>query len=194
MLSTIGFGKCTFPTTTLRLSAFAVSDNTVFVDKAFPVLQKIWIPTSLHDKYDGGFFNQVFDIPDGTILRLQASKTYRGLVSSEAAIHIRVRSDAATLSVALITPVDRRNDLDQVSAFMGRGDILSSDELLEMGVELSKSFVNRFLCIDEINECFIVTEIEPELNRPPAIVGVIVPENGANPIHITRKRRNIRVG
>lgn len=167
----IGFGKANYPRQGMTIAVFGVAAPFVrtLATKSLGMPVRSKTPCGGHDN-DGMICYGNASVPDGTILLLQARQTVTGRVMADAGVFIRVREQGAFLSVQCIMPRCPQNTIGNfVSVFEGRGDILSAKQVRELGIDLPNSYVRTYMNVDEIEECFSIEELSPQMSAPPVM-------------------------
>ncbi len=193
----LGFGKMTLRTQTMSIAALRVRPPFVR-DSAVTTSRRqggtmVTTPVSRFPVIHGNMYSDRCAIPDGTILMFQ-SQWRRGSVSTkDGCVLLRLRPGAATLNIKARLPHGPESLLGDVyQVFMGNADILSPEEAQVMKIDVPARFIQTYFNLEEVEECFIIDELNPERERKPDIAlvstsqGLVVKEV---PAPATRRMR-----
>lgn len=178
----LSFGKCSFRNTSGSwLSAVVTYPfKRVGVSQCFKVKGTTVFPASTAPQINGKMFQSSFDLPDGTILLLQANHRAKGANLRDGAIFIRVREKGPRLLVlAKMVPAMESTLGENMSMFEGCGDILSYEEVVSLGYAPPYSYERNYCNAQEIKECFEVvgfsqgTAPKPELRAVESAKGEV---------------------
>lgn len=143
-----------------------------------------------------GFARCQVRYPNGTIILVQMTRKRSGSVVADGALFLRLRAGAALISVRAKLPISIDNIIgENILVFQAYADILSEEELDFVGIEPERSYVRRYMELDEVSECFSVTEVSPQREAPPRIQevygsqGVVQVEAASEPMRRLRIRR-----
>ena len=169
-------GSQTFSTSSCKVSAFAMKcDGTAgrqFPNKVLPRVQSdTRIPAHAQGFADNGmWYRNVYQHVDGTILLLQVAESYRGRIHANAAVFVRLRSDAPAIVVNVkLQPNAKAHYTDKVPVFTGRGDILKPDKLKAAGIVLRPTYIYNYFDEEEWDELIEVVTIAPGTPEPETI-------------------------
>jgi hypothetical protein len=145
-------------------------------------------PVSRIPQVHGSMYQDYVTHQNGTIVMLQASWTRGGVRIRDGAVLLRLRREAALLNVTAMLPHSLESQIgDRMSVFEGRADLLSPDEAAMYKVGIPRRFVDNFFDLEEVEECFIVTQVSaaiadrPEVSLVATAEGVVVREVQAAP-------------
>lgn len=193
----ISYGKATFSSQSVKLANFVYPPGQAreVVSSQYKDKASVYVPVSAYADYDGSFNLSSYDVPEGAILCVQAIRTFNGTLAAEAAVFLRVRSQGPLLSIALKLPPHARSIVQGniVSAFQGRADIVSAEEAVGYGAIIPDWYVRKYTNTEEIEECFDITEIDPEISASPQVVRVVESTDEGPAIMLTRRRRRVRI-
>lgn len=112
----------------------------------------------------------------GTVILLQASWKRKGAPIRDASLFMRLRMGAPLYNVRAYLPRDHENILgEDFVVFSGYADILAADELEQIGIEVGRSYVSKFMETEEVEECFNVTQLQTETVGRPQLTAIITP-------------------
>src|SRR5574337_27408 len=153
----VSFGKTTYRNTSGSWLAAVVTHP--FLRKgcsqAFKKKGTIVFPASTAPQINGNMYQDSFDLPDGTILLLQANHRAKGANLRDGALFIRVREKGPRLLVlAKMVPAADSTLGENISMFEGCGDILSYEEIVSLGFAPPYSYERTYCNAQEIKECF----------------------------------------
>lgn len=193
---TCGFGKVTLKTNSATLAAFKVEPtfDRVLASKALTkVGQTIRVPVSDKPQFDGWLYQDSINVPDGTILAVQLQVRSNASPIRDGAVFILARHDAPMLLITAHLPTAPGASLQAAThtAFSGRGDILSIDDLSTYDIVPGINYCRAFGQEDEISECFSIEEIATGKEKP--VLERVVNSKGDvvvfNTTHATRRIR-----
>lgn len=174
---TVGFGKASFAHSGVSLAAFAVEPPYVrkLISKAYKLAQgtRTTEYPSTSSKTNGALYAQSVDIPEGAILQIQASRTYRGAKAADGVIFVRTRYSGPMRQIMLRVPIAPGSFLgNNFVALSGRFDVLDLADLNKLGITPHSGMVNGFMNQDEVDELFYINTLAQELSPAPEIVMV----------------------
>ena len=190
----IGYGKINFPRKSMSLSGFVVEDGfkRVLVSKRYAKVGRTNVqPVSNTPDLDGYLYTDNVNVPDGTIICIQASSRVRGMSVADGAIFIRVREAGAGLLIRAKLPAGGLSTVHCV--FSGHGDILAFDELAAEAITVPDNFAKGFMAVDEIDELFTVTEIVPARVAPPRLEVHISDSGKEVKLNVIKPARRMRI-
>lgn len=125
----------------------------------------------------GVVINTRVEHENGTILLLQTAWRRNGAPIREGALFVRLRAGAPLYRILGKVPTGRENVFgDRFTMFSGYADILNVDELKVAGIEVNRSYPDRFMQMDELEECYEISQIAPETQARPTLSSVATPE------------------
>ena len=192
----IGFGKANLRTTMASYASFIVSPE--FLREGTMNKGKRIGGWSAHNvgvtEHNGALYNVTMDVPENSILLVQASERRMGASVRDGAVFIELQPHGHLVSVDARVPQGNDNVYGSShTLFRGNGYILGEEELLERGVEPTPSFVSRFMQGDEIDECFNVMTLMEGLRERPKAEEVVSPEGIVRRVLPQAPRRRLRV-
>lgn len=172
---TLGFGSANFPLTYAGLTCQRVQppfrresgvttgkssgfgSGTEYLVGAVQERGRVWVRDVAHEQ--------------GTILLLQAAWRRSGAPVRDGAIFLRLREHAARWSIKYKLPRDRENVLGgETIAFEGNADILTYEEMAGFGLEVPRTYRDKFLSEEEVDECFVIRQLEEARAARPGLV------------------------
>lgn len=112
----------------------------------------------------------------GSVLLLQVSWKRNGAPIRDAALFVRLRIGAPLYSIQAFVPRDRENTCgDRFTVFSGHGDLMNAEELMLLGIEVPRSWRGKFTDIQEVEECFVISELMPEVKARPQLEAISTP-------------------
>lgn len=182
---TVGFGKASFSTSGVSLAVFDVSPpyTRKLLGKAYPIVKgtKTQEYPATTFKGSGAMYSQQVEVPDGAIIQVQASRTYRGAKIADAVLFFRTRADAATRHCSVKVPPATDSLLSsRFAALVGRYDPVSLSDLHALGVVPHAGLVRGFMDPEEIEELFEVVDMGGEAAPAPEVV--VVPDASGNAV------------
>lgn len=113
---------------------------------------------------------------NGTILLLTASWKRGGASIRDGAIFLKLRHGAAHYNIVAKVPVGQESlSGDTFIMFSGCADILNINDLKVLGIEASRSYIGRFMDMEELGECFSITQIAREVIPRPTLSAISTP-------------------
>lgn len=197
---TVGFGKVSFATSGVSLSAFVVGPPYVrkLISKEHPLqhgTRTAEYPAT-GSRTNGALYGQNVCIPEGAIIQVQASRTYRGAKIADGALFFRTRDSAAFRQCAVRVPPAQGSNLgDSFVVFSGRFDVLSLEELNKLGIIPHAGMIKGFMNQEEIDELFTLVDVAPEATPAPEIITVTDTEGNETAVFtapVPKRRVRIR--
>jgi len=193
----IGYGKENFSQLSVSLMSFVVTAPWVrtLAGRAFQKQGSTQAyPASAHPDINGMLYQDTIEMPEGTLLLIQASHRYRGASTRDGAFFFQLRANGPMTIVKADLPADR--DALNTGKFLmlqGRGDILTCAEAEEAhGLVLPRNFENQFFDEEEVNESFTFSITEQGTPRPKT-EKVELADGTVASVAVTRGRRRMRV-
>lgn len=175
----IAFGRANFSNTLVKYASMKVSAPFQRVT-ASSSGRKVGSTTEIRPgryELNGAIIINSVEHEPGTVLSIQASWFRSGVATRDAAIFLRLRPQAAEWLIRAKVPTTYDNVCgDSFVMFQGPADIMTADELRLLGIIPSKNFVDRFMSLEEVDECFVITRLRDEVVSRPAIQAVFTPE------------------
>lgn len=167
----IGYGKAVFPDASATLATFAVEPPWVrqFPNTKFEAVGKAQpFGVTEFPQISGNLMLASLTIPDRSVLCLQLSQRANGLPVRDGAVWLSVREKGPSITVAGNLPVHHESLLGpRFLMFQGRADVLSSDDVHDAGYEPLRAWVDAYMYEEEVEECFEVVELGPEIESKP---------------------------
>lgn len=124
----------------------------------------------------GFLVSQRSEHENGTILLVQVGWTRRGSPLREGALFFRLRAGAPQYRILAKLPTDAENRYgDRFAAFTGYADILNESDLVVAGLQVNRSYTDRFMSEEELEECFEISVLTPETTPRPSLAAVSTP-------------------
>lgn len=191
----VGFGKETFSTKSISLSAFDVRDGferTLLSKKHKRRGAPQRFAASAYPDVSGYLYLDSVECPEGTIVCLQSTTRSKAVSMCDAAIFLRVRSEAPLHIIKAALPYDAAAlQTGDFLVFQGRADIVPIGELEAYGIQVPKHFLNSFTNEDEIEEAFTIQELAPAL-APAKKAEVVKTTDGDTVVVSGRALRRVR--
>ena len=196
----IGYGKVNFDNSSASLACFHVEPEFVRTlpskpDSGMTQRGKVQMfPVTDYPEINGKLFTDTLNAPDGKILLLQSNHRLQGTPLKDGALFIRTRTEGAMYTVTAAIPSYRGCLVgDSFLVFQGRGDFLTVDELEDEGFVFTKSWKEAFLDTAEIERCFEIRELAPEIRDRPKVESVTNLSGETVAVTAARPARRIRV-
>jgi len=198
-ICTISYGRANYSTSSTSFACLKVAAP--FVRSSGATSGKLvngtksWQLAGPNQSY-GGFSHSRVEHHAGTVLLFQGTRMSGGFPVSEGAIFLRLRDSGPLYEVYGRLPTSPQNVIgDEVTLGILRADMLTLDDLKLLGIEVPRTFRQRFLQGDEIAEMLSVSELQSETKPRPQMVavatasGIQVQEVAAAPSRRLRFRR-----
>ena len=198
MRVTLGFGKANLTNALATYASMKVTEPFVRVT-AIGSGRKVTggdtrTPLGNHEAY-GAIITSSVEHDAGTIIMVSASHKRGASLIREGALFFRLRHGAPLLQVDAMLPLDQVNRIgDRFTIFSGYADLMTVAELKLLGVEVPRSWINRFMAPDELAECFVVTVLRPETIPRPQLTAVATADGIEMREVAQEPRRRLRLG
>ena len=108
----------------------------------------------------GGFVtNKYIEIPDGRIVKIVNNMKRNGRDYLNAALLVLVHKKAGLLDINGVLPTASNSALGTtIPLFFGNGLVLSDEDVVNLGYDINRMFVNKFRNKEEIDEGFDIIE------------------------------------
>ncbi len=194
---TTGYGKVTFATASASVTNFVLTEGFVRTLSS-KILGKNSvtrrIPATEYPDINGWLYADELKAPEGTILLLQMRRSYRGRAIADGAIIVRTREDGDTLLISSLLPSSTESLVSNNThtVFMGRGDMLTPEEVKTYGVHILPRYIACNFDEEEISECFQVQVIKKGVDAP--VYEKAVSRTGEQVVFsVPQVRRRIRI-
>lgn len=197
-LVTVGYGKTNFDTASATLTAFHVEGEFVRT-LASKKLDKhgttIHIPTSVSPDITGFLHQDSVFAPDGTVLCVTVSGKFKGAPMRDGAVFIHTRKEGPSLLISSILPSSMHSTLqsNRHTLFSGRGDILTVEELKELGIIPNKNWVAAYMNPEEVEECFAITVLAEAVAEKPRVERHVSSSGEEVSLVLRRQKRRMRL-
>lgn len=193
----IGYGKATFPDASATLTTFTVETPWVrqFPNAKYESVGKAQaFGVTEFPQISGNLMLASMSIPDRSVLCLQLSQKAKGLPLRDGAVWLSVREKGPSITIAGNLPIHHESLLGpRFLMFQGRADILSADEVEDAGYEPLRAWIDAFMFEEEVEECFMVSELGPEIESRPRTEVVTSLSGEKVKIQGVASRRRIRI-
>ena len=113
---------------------------------------------------------------NGTVMLLQSSWRRGGSLLREGGLFLRLRLGAPLYEIHAKIPRGYDNVAgESFLMFSGYADIVNPDELKLIGIEVNRSFINRFMDNDELEECYRIVQLTQGTQERPTITAIATP-------------------
>jgi hypothetical protein len=127
-------------------------------------------------EHHGGFISGRIKHDNGSILMITARWMRGGSPIRDGAMFLRLRHGATLWSIAGRVPTDQENVCgDNIAMFSGTADVLCEEELKFFGLDVPRSWLEKFMDEDELAECFRIVQVAPERIPRPSLQAVSTP-------------------
>lgn len=194
----IGYGKANLSATLATYVAWKVKAP---FDKESAAMSGHRITGSYHaepvgtNDHRGALISQRVKHFDGTVILLQASWKRGGSPIRDGALFLRLRTGAASYRIRAKVPQDATTVCGPLfTVFEGHADILTEAELTVLNLKVPRNYTDRFMQLDEIDECFTIEEFAPAQVERPQLTAVATSE-GVKMVELAAApSRRLRVG
>lgn len=125
---------------------------------------------------NGQLVNAEVEHDNGSIILLQSAWMAGARVLKNGALFLRLRAGAPLWEVIASVPTNAGNICgDSFSMFSGHADIMTLDELRLCNIDIHRSYVERNMDLEEVNECFRLVQHMRETVPRPAISAIATP-------------------
>lgn len=173
----IGYGKANFDTSSVVLATFVVAPEfyRAFPSTKMPQRGRFQrFPVTQYEDVGGVLMLNTLGAENGAVLLMQSQHRFRGASSKDGAVFIQIRDTGPNYTVTAKLPTNRESLVgESFVMFQGRGDLLSLEELAELNIVPTKSWVDGFLNPEEVEQCFDIRELQPELSVKPRFEKVL---------------------
>ena len=163
-LVTLGYGRETFASVSASVAAYSILPAFVrqHPGKSFTRQGKMQVfNASNYPEINGKFFLDSLIVPTNTVLLLQSSHTNKSVCLRNGAVFIQVRPTAPLWAIHASLPPAIGASMESFSAFQGKGDILTLEDLDVLEIAPPKNWVNNYMDEEEVAECFTFMQIAP---------------------------------
>ncbi len=194
------YGSQSFQSTSAKIHLFAMMCNggydRVFLSKAGKIVGR-YTKICASDKdieTNGCWFSSCMEVKEGTVVAVSSSVSRLGRVYAEGVLLVSLRKEAPliTIDVKVFSP-NKVARFKKINAFIGRGDILETQELLDFNINYPKGMLSRFFDAEEIDELYTIRNLQEGVPRPEMVL-VPTGEGKTKNIRMPKgKRRIIRI-
>lgn len=187
------YGSQTFSTTSAKVAIFCLLPGNKaksFPDKVMTQARKSSFPASTDGHRLHGFWTTaIYHHVEGMMLMVQVLNSVRGAQRNNASMLLSLRETGPTLMVQANISPHRDAALSKVTAFIGKADIMSPAEAMELGYVLDRNYIDTFFHQDEIEEVFDIQELSPATTDKPEIMEVSEPTGEKRKVLVSPKRK-----
>jgi hypothetical protein len=175
----LGYGSCNFSNTAAKVAVMKVE----------PPFKRSLAATSgaargSSTRHNAGtldlhgfLVNQRSEHENGTILLVQVGWTRNGSPIREGALFLRLRAGAPQYRVMAKLPTNAENRYgDRFMAFTGFADIMNSADLVVSGLQVNRTYTDRYMSEEEMDECLEISQLSAETMPRPSLSAVATPE------------------
>ena len=168
---TIATGNQSFRHSSGKIAAFVMKGNDTFDRELHSkVLKEINHGTVIYAHKEniqefGRYFQKGYEAQENKVLCFQASTTKHGGNWSDGMLFVMMSSDAPLISIDFYPIADRLSGNQKIQIFMGRGYMISRDELKDYGIDLGGRY-KQFFRKEELEELFVVEELSKGTPKP----------------------------
>ena len=170
------YGGQTFSSTSAKISTFALlpgDRKRTFPSRVMTENRRDMHAASIDGhKLHGYWYTARYEHVEGMLLMIQVMNTVLGARRNNASMLISLRESAESLLVQAHISPHRDAVFNTISAFVGRGDILSPAEAIELGYVLDTGYINTFFDMEEIEEVFDVSVLAAGTADRPEVIEV----------------------
>lgn len=126
---------------------------------------------------NGGFSIERVGHENGTIILAQVSWKRNGAPLRDGSLFMRLRAGAPLWRVSGKVPTGQDNMYgDRFVMFSGYADILNADDLAVAGIEVNRMYISKFMSMDELEECFELSQVSAATQNRPTATAIATPE------------------
>ena len=196
-----GGGKLAYPFRSYMITNFAVTDTKEFarvlLTKANNCTRTqgnrpVFLAADTLYTDRGGIFISDIDVVEGTIIVIQMSMSRAGTRVADSSIFLRVRQNGSLINCLpkLVIPAGVNSSVGGMSAFLGRADVLSLEEISRIA---PRNYVNTYCDQAEFEECWEVSVVSDQVAPPPVYETIEVRGKGAVQIEVKTMPRRMRL-
>lgn len=191
----LSYGREVFEKTVIRLASLAMKppNTSEFPSKVFGKSGSSHrVPCSPYPEAHGSIISDHIQIPDGQVLGFRSSHVFNMLPTRDGIVFIRTRANGALYSIDAKLSGNMQSTIGSY-VLMGvlRGDLMDLDDLKAMGFRFSRSYVEQYMTPEEVEECFEITILEPEIAPAPKIE-ILKTRRGEQLIVAAKPNRRVR--
>jgi hypothetical protein len=167
----LGYGKVNFADASASLAAFVIEPAFA---RAFPSNSLTRrgkpqvFPATDYEDVGGKLMIDTLEAVEGKLILLQNQQRTRGMSTRDGALFLRLRATGPAYAISAKVPVHRESKIgDTFLVFQGRGDLMSLEEVQDMGIAPTRAWVDGFLQPDEIEQCYDIRELQAEIVARP---------------------------
>lgn len=162
-----------------------------------PTRPVLTIPADTEGTYRyGSYHTQRYRQVEGALITLQYTSSMLGRSVNQARMLVMLRDSGPLLLVRCRLPSHRFASLGTVTAFLGRGDIMSPGEAEELGYVIDDRVLSLYFDPDNVNAAFDIEEIAPAKAEKPQIVHTRSGSDDGTPKAVliaSQKKRRLRI-
>lgn len=178
---TLMFGKQTFSTTSAKVRVFhRRGPERTFPNKTLPILSSSNLPAMegggyRSQKINGEYTMATYDTEqsEGAILQIEFTSSFRGATVRQVALFLRVRREASFISINIQLPAHREARFNRLTVFSGNADVLTLDEVTELGIPITDWYEAAFLNPAEAQEVVEIEEMAAQRSAKPRLERVV---------------------
>lgn len=193
----VGYGKANYPSILASYTALKVTPDFVRVSAATSgkrVGQNQYHHSGVLE-LNGGIVQSDVEHPNGTVILLQATWKRGGSPVRDGALFMRLRVGAPMWSIRAKVPTAAENTIGEyVEVFQGYADMMNAEELGLLKLKVNRSFTEKFMSEEEVEECFAAHQLHRETVARPSLTAIHTPTGvEMREVPATPKRRlNVR--
>lgn len=195
-ICTLGFGKANLSNTLATYSCMKVTGpwlqvSAVTSGKRHGMNQAA--PVGVHEM-SGSLITGRSEHENDTIIKVQASWKTMQVPVRDAALFFKLRAGAPLYRVDARVPTGPENHFgDLFTIFSAYGDLMNSEDLYEAGIALPRQYADKFMQEDEVEECFVLTQVQPETMARPIKTAILSASGVQYEEMAQRPQRRIRL-
>lgn len=196
----VGFGSYTFKNFSGSLAAYSVGVDkgkifATYASKAYPAFgSPVNLPLSFRPEINGVMCQTTLTVPEGAVLSFVARRRTMARPFADGAFFVRIRKEGPLHSVNLVLPnAQEMLSGARVSAFYGNGDLLTAEDVRNLGYPLDVQYENRYMDEEEIRDCFDFEVVHPGKTPSVEISTVTGIDGKSVTVTVERKARRMRI-
>jgi hypothetical protein len=178
VMATFGYGKANLKETLATYASMKVSppfERISAVNSGQKCSSPNTTPVGLHQSA-GALITCRVSHESGTVILLQSRWTRNVVPFREGSLFLRLRTGAPVWQISAKLPTGHGNICgDRFAIFTGEADLVNRNELKLLGLEVSKSYTQKFMNAEELEECYYITQLAPETVAQPSLTAIATP-------------------
>jgi len=167
---TIRWGKQVFDrrATAVHVFVYGKDAGTVFVNKTMDKIGRTTKVMASTDGYEdhGAWYGEVLRSIPGAVLLVKAQDQFNGSPRAQAGVFVQLNDTAPMIKISATLCEHHLAANTEIDVFVGRGHVLSPDEVRTLGYQVKKRFEDAFFDQEEIDELITLEELMSGAEKP----------------------------